>query len=266
MAITSVNDIVSGLGSQQHINIYKSFGTPKAAGTFQSGWLAAGYPGSGSTSGSYGSGTNFTCGSTAAGAMRYTNSGSQNWLAESTFMSSQVGTLIIADRLWSCAGMGFAAGQYVVPSGWSLPSRITDGGVGCELWVENFVATGAASGSLVAQYNNTTGGSSTGVLAAVQSAAAIGQMQPVPLQTGDLGISMLKSVGIGATWTSGSFGMTILKRITELEITTANVGKTMDWAMLGIPPIPNDACVMFMWMATAASTFALLGSVTIIDK
>lgn len=266
MAITTINDIVSGLASAQRINVLKNITAPKGAGAFQSAWLATGYPGAGSAPPAYTAGSGYTASKDTAGAMRLINGAVKLWLAQLSMSASLVGTLMIYDRLWSCSGMGFAAGTYAVTTPGSLPARITDSGIGCELWVEQFVAAGAASGTLTANYLNTAAQSKQGVIAAVVSAPVIGQMQPVPLAVGDLGISQLTSLVNSATWTSGSFGAAILKRIATIEITTANIGRILDWASLGLPDIPNDACIAFMFQANAATATVMQGQLRVIDK
>lgn len=266
MAITTINDIVAALAADQRINVLKNITAPKGAGAFQSSWLGTGYPGVGVASPVYTAGSGYTANKDTAGAMRLTNGAVKLWLAQLSMACSLVGTIVIYDRLWSCSGMGFAAGTYAVTTPGTLPARITDSGVGCELWVEQFAAAGAATGTLTANYLNTLGQAKAGVIAVVVSGPVVGQMQPVPLQTGDLGISQLTNVVTSATWTSGTWGMTILKRICAIEFPTANVGRVLDWAMLGLPDILNDACIGFMFLANAATAVVMQGQLRIIDK
>jgi hypothetical protein len=267
MAIATVDDIASGLASKQRINFYKNFNSAKAAGAFQSSWLGSGNPGAGSAPPAYNAGSGYACDSATPGAFPYVNAAAQNYLARLVAATSQICTLILADRLWSCSGMGFAAGTYTVTTPGSLPARITDGGVGCELWVEQFVAAGVATGTLTASYVNTvpTAGRS-GVLSAVTSSPVLGQMQMVPLQVGDLGISQLTSVTTSNTWTSGTFGMTILKRIAEIPISLANIGQAFDWAETGIEQCGDDACLFLFLLAQVTNGPNVIGSIDLIDK
>lgn len=267
MTISTINDIASGLANGQDRNTFKVYTAPKGAGAFESSWLATGIPGAGTGSALFnGPSQIFICTGTMAGAQILTNAQNNNYLAQMQMSCTQPGILILVDRLWSCAGMGITGGIYPVTSPGSLPSRITDGGIGAEIWIEQFVAAGAASGNLTANYKNTNSGTSAGTLVGVVSAPVAGQMQPVPLQTGDLGVSQLTSVQITATWTSGSFGMTILKRIAQIEIVAANLGKTLDWAALGLPVIPKDACLMWIFLANSASAPTQAGTIVFIDK
>lgn len=266
MSIATIDDIASGLAVAQRQPFQKTLTAPKAAGAFQSAWLNAGLPGAGAASPAYTVGSGYTCDRTTTGALSLTNGAVANYLARLSASITQPGTLIIADRLWSCSGMGFANATYTVTTPGSLPARITDGGVGCELWVEQFAAAGAASGTLTANYLNTAGAAKSGVIGAVVSAPVIGQMQPVPLQAGDTGISQLTSVTNSATWTSGSWGMTILKRIAAIEFIQAGVGNVQDWSLLGLPRVPTDACLMFFFHAVNTTAPTLIGSCDIIDK
>jgi hypothetical protein len=193
------------------------------------------------------------------------NAVNNNWIARLQAACSQPGVLYIADRLWQCSGMGFAASTYAVTTPGALPARITDGGVGCELWVEQNVAAGAASGTLVANYLNQAGAAKAGTIAAVVSAPVVGQMQYVPLQAGDLGISQLTNVVTNQTWTSGSFGMTILKTYAEVDIAIPGYGQTQDWQKC-FAKIPADACLFFYFLAQNTTAPVALGTAWIVDK
>jgi hypothetical protein len=162
--------------------------------------------------------------------------------------------------------MGYAAQTWAVTTPGNLPARITDAGVGCEIWVEQFVAAGAASGTLTVNYKNPADGAEAGVIPTVVSAPVIGQMQPVPLAVGATGVRSIVSAVNSATWTSGSWGLTILKRIAEIEIPLAGIGKTLDWAALGLPLIPADACLALIWQGGAATASQCQGRLNIIDK
>lgn len=266
MAIATVNDIVSGLDSSQRQSYLKILSAPKAAGSYQSAWLATGQPGAGAAPPLYTAGSGYTCDKSTAGAIPYTNGSVQNWIARMSGQSGVRGTLVLYDRLWSCSGIPFGAATYSVTTPGTLPARITDGGVGCELWSEQFIAGGAASGTLTVTYVNTaaTGGRS-GILGAVVSAPVIGQMQQIPLQVGDLGISQITSTANSATWTSGSRGLTIMKRICEIPVAYQGGSNTFDWAQV-LSRVPPDACLGLYWLAETATAPTVAGLIAIIDK
>lgn len=265
MSIATVDDIAAGLASAQHRALMKNFGAPKAAGTFQSGWLATGLPPAGVAPAAFNVGP-YTVDKSTTGALAYVNAVTQNYLAKASLLSTQVGSIILADRLWSCSGMGFAAATYTTTTPGSPPARITDNGLASELWVEQFVAAGAASGTLTANYLDSTGASVAGVIAAVQSAPVAGQMQPVPLAN-NLGVKQLTSVVTSATWTSGTFGMTIAQRLAELPIPQANApNAVLDWAGCALAKVPADACLMLIFLANGTTGPIIAGSIDLIDK
>jgi len=152
------------LALDQFRPVLKNITVPKAIGSYQSSWLGVGFPGAGATPPAYTAGAGYTCDKGTAGAIAYVNGTVKNWLVQLFASSTIAGTLFIYDRLWSCSGMGFAAGTYTVTTPGALPARITDYGVGCELWVEQFVAAGAVTGTLTANYKNPADGAEAGVI------------------------------------------------------------------------------------------------------
>jgi len=266
VAITTVDDIVAGLAAGQTRWVLKNSTACKAIGSYQSTWLAVGFPGAGGASPAYTAGSGYTCDSTKVGAIAYTNGAVKNWLAKWFATSTIAGTLILVDRLWSCSGMGFAASTYTVTTPGALPARITDYGVGCQIWVEQFIAAGAASGTLTINYKNPADGAEAGIIPAVISAPLIGQMQPVPLQVGATGVRSIVSAVNSATWTSGSWGLTIVKPLAAISLPLAGIGNTLGWATLGLPDLPNDACLQFIWQGGATTANQIQSRMEIIDK
>jgi hypothetical protein len=162
--------------------------------------------------------------------------------------------------------MGYANQTWTVTTPGSLPARITDNGVGCQIWVEQFVAAGAASGTLTVNYKNPADGAEAGIIPAVVSAPLIGQVQLVPLQAGATGVRSIVSVVNSATWTSGTWGMTIVKPIAQIPIPLSGIGNALDWATLGLPQIPANACLQFLWMGGATTAAQVIADVQLIDK
>jgi hypothetical protein len=266
MAITTVDDIATALAMDQFRPVLKNITVPKAIGSYQSSWLGVGFPGAGAIPPAYTVGSGYTCSSATTGAITYVNGAVKNWLAQLFASSTIAGTLFIYDRLWSCSGMGYAASTYTVTTPGVLPARITDYGVGCEIWVEQFVAAGSASGTLTVNYKNPADGAEAGVIPSVVSAPVIGQMQPVPLLAGATGVRSIVSAVNSATWTSGSWGLSIVKPVAQIEIPLAGIGKTLDWAALGLPALVNDMCLFFIWQGGAATANQVLARLRIIDK
>jgi hypothetical protein len=266
MAITSVNDIAAAMGtSTQMRHVLKNITVPKAIGSYQSSWLGVGWPGAGTAPTAYSTGPDLGSASTT-GALPYTNATTQNYIAKMSVTSSIAGYLMLYDRLYSTSNMGFAVGTYTLGASGTLPARITDNGIGCELWCEQFAAAGAASGSLYGSVVTDTGGTVVAWIPAVVSAPVIGQMQPFNVPAGVKGVNRVLNMINSATWTSGSWGITICKYICAVEVPLAGIGVTLDWSKLALPPIPSNACLFFIWQGGAATANQVLVDIDIIDK
>lgn len=265
MTITTVNDIANGLSVAQDIPFLKVGTAPKAVGAFHSLWLAAGRPGAGSASPVYTAGSGYTCDASTPGAFPYTAGTIKNYLAKWFLSSSLAGSWFLVDRLWSCSGMGFASGTYTVTTPGSLPARAANGKNVFAI-VENFVASGAASGTLTLNYRNTLDEAKSGVIAAVVSAPVAGQVQMIPYQVGDIGVSQVTSVVTSNTWTSGTFGITLVKPIAEITVDFAGGGRCLDWSQLGLPVTPAGCCLMLIQLASSTTGAVVKGSLNIIDK
>lgn len=268
MSISTVDDIASALANNRKPSRFlKVFGAPKAAGSFVSGWAATGFPGAGGAASAYNSGSGYQCTAATPGAQQYPSCSVQAWLARLMIGCNQPGTLVLLDRLWCCGGMGFGANTYTVTTPGALPARITDGGVGVEAWVDTLAANGAASGTLVLNYLDTLGAAKSGTIAAVVSAPAAGQLQPIPLDPSSLGVSQVVSAVTNQTWTSGTFGILLAKRLLEIPIPVLGAGQGLDWASIGLPQIDNaNACLMWAFLNGTANANTILGTLDIIDK
>lgn len=270
MAITTIDDLVAAIASlsaRQRINFMKIMTAAKGAGLYQSSWQSTGRPGAGAVSPVHTAGSGYTCDRTTTGAMTYTNGSTQNYLARLLATSSVAGTIMICDRLWSCSNTVATAATYTVTTPGNLPARITDSGVDCELWHEQFTTGGANVGTFSAVYVNTTPtGGRAATSGAVSTTPTLGQMQQMALQVGDLGISQLTSFTNTSTVTSGTWGFTILKRHLEIPVTVAGIATLVDWAATGLGRIPSDACLMMMMHASATTAATVLGTIDIIDK
>jgi hypothetical protein len=67
------------------------------------------------------------------------------------------------------------------------------------------------------------------------------------------------------TGTTGNFGITLLRRLAEIPLSTINVGYSMDFAELGLPTVYNNACVCMMVMCTTTNTGILQGSMRFVQ-
>lgn len=130
----------------------------------------------------------------------------------------------------------------------------------CQWWLEWYTDTGAtASNATVAV---TYDDASTGNLAliAVGGTVRAGRMIPlIPAVTGRF-IRAVNSVTLSATTgTAGNFGVTATRPRTSISSNIANKTETFDWAQLGFPEAPNDACLQLIMLCSTTSTGTVRG-------
>lgn len=268
MAFTSLDQVVAALPGQQR-SISKPSITAKGAGYYADLFIgSAGIPGAGAVPASYtAGGTSYNTGGAVAGAIPWANTaGKSTYLAKAMFGGSVVGTLILYDRLWSCSGMSGIVTTAQTISGFSgLPTRASDG-ANVEAWAEIYTATGSTSRGITISYTNQDGvaGSTSTVTTMVASPGAY-HMLPLSLAPGDTGVREVASATLnGSTGTAGSWGITLLRRIAEIPITTVSAGNPLDIFTLGMPLVPDDACLCLAVLASTTSTGVISGNLNLI--
>jgi hypothetical protein len=268
VSITTVDDIAAGLANSQSVDFIRIMTAAKAAGSFQSAWMATGNPGAGVAPPVTTAGTGYTCSSATAGANRYANGAVQNWLARLAISCSQPGTIMLYDRLWTCsfAAQTVAATTLTVTTPGSLPVRITDSGADVEAWLESYTVGGASAGTLTLNYLNANTGAAKASVITPVTAPVTGQIQPFTVTAGDSGVRSIVSVVNSATMTSGTYGITLMKPLARIVVQAVGVGQTLDWAGTGLAKIPADACIFAVFLAANTTAATIIGTMDIIDK
>ena len=135
--------------------------------------------------------------------------------------------------------------------------RCASDGSDVEWWFEVFAAGGATSVvSITVTYTNQAG---TGGRTAVVTGSLVGasmfpiyRMHPIMpyLQAGDTAIKSIQSIQLNtSSGTAGNLGIVAIKRYATFWSATSQ-GMPQDYTMMGIPNIPNDACLFVMSYAT----------------
>lgn len=255
MAITNTDALIGALtaATVQRVPFLKLSQTAEGSQTFHSLWKAAGTPGAGNTppTGAGEAPTDAT-----DGAFPLTNPAGGNTLYATNFDGAlgAAGALILYDRLVHTSGLsGTSVASQTVNS--TALSRYTDG-VGVEAWVEFYSAIGATGRTLTVTYTNQAGtGSRTGTYTHPANAESVGQMVPIVLQAGDTGVRSVESVQWdGSTGTAGDFGITLIKRIIEVNVAVAAVFAWKDAINGGMPEVKSDACLALMVGCSTTST------------
>lgn len=263
-AISTVDQAVAALPGQR-LFINKASQTAEGAGTWHSLWRAAGFPVAGAVPPVIGSGGGVPD-RTTDGALPLNNAASPPLnLLRAEVAGTTPGTLILYDRLWACSGfVGNVATSQAITSP-SAVNRPNTNGDDVELWGEVYSAMGATGATFTATYTNQANvGSKSATYVMPSNALSVGQMVPFTLAAGDTGVRSVQSLILNvSTGTAGNFGLTLLRRICEIPLTSANIAVVQDLFSLGKPAVDVNACVGLMVMCTTTNTGLILGTVNL---
>lgn len=266
MAASSLDQIAAALPGQ-FLPFYKATQTTEGAGTWHSLWKAAGNPAAGATPPAYTAGSGYSPTKATAGAFPFNNpvGGLISQLAKISACSSVAGTLILADRLWTCSGLTTAAATTLnITTPGTIPSRDENGaalGKGVELWGEVYTAPGATGATWTVSYTDQDGNTgNTATYTHPANAETVGQMFPYQLASGDSGVRAVASFTTSiSSGTAGDIGISLIRRIVEVPLTLANIPTLLDWASAGLPRIIDDSCLFFMVMCSTTTSGNISG-------
>lgn len=276
MAI-DLSTLVTALAEAPLLTVSKAGLTSEGAGTWSSLWKASGWPLAGATPANLSGATGSqVCTRATQGAITgWSNpaGGDLSFLATLQAMSNTIGTLIIADRLWTVSGISgtsVAAQSVVNPS--DIPARDANGattGTDVEPWIEIYSAPGATGATWTLTGTDAAGNTNrTWTYTHPANAETVGQMAPClpggasPAAT--LGMQRLVSfTGSISTGTAGDIGVSLIRRVAQLTLPAANVGQVVDFAALSLPAIWDDSCLFPMWLNSSGTTGVILGNLSI---
>ena len=267
MAITTRDQLVDAMANNSsRLVIDKASISNAAAGQFHSLWRATGQPGHGAIPGAAA-----RCTNALTGSLQFSQqtAPAKSYLAIlEGLCSNNATTLEIHDRLMHMGGLNgtLATAQTADVdlnanlASDNLTERIGDSNFSdVTWWLEWYTDTGstAVTATVNVTYNDGTSGNLTGISLAATRRASF--MQPlngsIPAADSGKYIRDVNTVTLSATTgTAGSFGVTATRYRAALYEPIANARFTADWAGLGLPSIPNSACLMLIQLAGATST------------
>lgn len=272
MTITTRDQLISALGNNSsRLLIDKASLSNAAAGQYHSLWRATGQPGQGAVPTTaavcaHGLPGSFAFNQQTAPATSYLG-----WLTATGANAAQ--TLEIHDRLMHMGGLlgNVATAQTVnldVHS--NLASNNLSARKGAadysdiSWWLEWYTDTGstAVTVTVAVTYNDGSSGNLTAIsLAATRRASFMVPLnRSIPAASSGLFIRDIDSLTLSATTgTGGNFGATATRQRAVMPILVANRNEIMDWALLGMPEIHNDSCLMLVQFASATSTGIVRG-------
>lgn len=270
MTISTRDQLINAMANNSSRIIFdKANITSQTANSFASLWRATGQPGQGVIPGAAA-----VCNNTLTGAVQFTQqtSPATSYLGIMEAMCSNAGsTLEIHDRLMHMGGLsGTVTTAQTVNldldanlSTSNLDARKGDANYSdVQWWLEWYTATGgtAVTATVNVTYNDGTSGNLTAVsLAATRPASHMIPLNSmIPAADSGKYIRDVNTVQLSATTgTAGSFGVTATRYRAGLFQPVANARFTADWAGLGLPEIPNSACLFCIQSTTTTSTGAV---------
>lgn len=264
MAITTRDQLIDALGNNSsRLVIDKASLANAAAGQFFSLWTATGVPGAGAAPSAAVVPTNATVGAFGFANQTAPATSYIAWLAAQ--FGNSATNLEIHDRIAHMAGLSgivtTAQGALSLVTTNPGAERIGDANYSdVQWWLEVYTALGATgvNATVNVTYNNDT----TGNLAAIALGATPRQGRLYPLVSASAGlfIKAVNSVTLSATTgTAGNFGITATRPRTSFSAPLLNKTETYDWAALGLPEVPNNACLFMLMLCGTTSTGTVRG-------
>lgn len=270
MTITTRDGLINAIANNNsRLVIDKASIASQAASTYVSLWRATGQPGQGAIPS-----TAAVCDNNLTGAFVFTQ---QTTPATSYFSwgnavcSNASTTVEFHDRLMHMGGLsgtvttaqtvGIDLSTNLATS--NLNTRIGDSNYSdVQWWLEWYTATGASAvtATVAVTYNDGSTANLSASLTATRPASFMLPLNGLNTNAGKY-IRAVNSVTLSATTgTAGSFGVTATRPRTLMTLPTANKNEIFDWAQLGLPEIPNSACLFMIELTSTTSTGTLRGS------
>lgn len=265
MAFADINELIAALPGQ--LERYSKVSQTSTAGYFTDFFTVTGRPISGATPPTGGESPN----KDTPGAWTINNpgTGKKLYLATAGVASSQPGSLIIYDRLAHNSGLAgnITTAQNFTPISVNRPDTT---GEDVEIWLVNYGASvnGFTSAACTITYINSQGVTNRQTISGAIGNNTFNSRMAIrlPTQIGDTGVQSASSlIWNTAGASAGNFGIALVRPIAFVSVPAANIGTTLDFAALGLPEIPNNACLSTAWLAAAASTGNVSGMFNVVE-
>lgn len=265
MAITTLDGVISGMRPPE--DVLKIGSTMISVGVLHSLFYTAGRPGAAAAPGVGTTGVALT---TYTGAVPWSNPASGNsYLARFEVSTSQVGALMLLDRLWhnDSISVTTTTSQNVNSAAW--PARDRDGSTNGEnvlvaIEVTAVLGNNSDVTNCTMTYTNSSGtGSRTATMQAIPALALAGTFLIFALQAGDTGIRSIQSITLGTSLVSGSISLVAFRYLGKLPCSQANVGAAVDAITSGFPRLYNNTVMFLVWLPTATTGVTVNGQVIV---
>jgi hypothetical protein len=269
VTITTLDGLVNAMGNSSQVGIIgKSSIATQLAGGFSSLWKAGGTPAAGANPTTAAIPTKATTGS----LFNFTNPGvgESAYIARAFLVSGNTGTDVwIHDRLAHMGGLSgtVTTAQTVGTDVSSLAgTRCRSDYSNVNWWIEIYADIGTTGVTATVTYTNaagTPGQTTTVTIGGASPANQDSRMFPI-YGSGGEDIQSIQTIQHVTTGTAGNYGITATRNLTSVSLGLANAGEVYDWSMLGLPNVPEDACLMAIVVCGTTSTGTLSGTLKLV--
>jgi hypothetical protein len=259
MAITTLDGAIAGMQPPRYFA--KVASGVLVAGRPHTWWALGGVTGAGSYNTTL-NGAVLT--GPVAGQIPRTDPGSGNsYLARFSGVATQVGTLLLCDRIWQNRLANSTGAQSITSPTW--PARDVAGstaGDGILLGLELSTASSAGTPTCEVTYTNQagTGSKTANLIDAFSSTTAVGSFLRYDLAAGDTGIRSIQSANLSATLTGGVCNLVAYRVLASLEIVAAFNPNAVDVLTSGMPKIYDGSVPFLVFIPNSTSATVTSGT------
>lgn len=271
MSLTSLDQLITAMGSSSAQTLYfnKNGKASQLAGGYSSNWNGTGTPGAGDPPGAAEIPSSGTLGS-----LGFINPGSglTGYFARVSVLSSVSGaSMRLYDRIGHMGGLvgNSTAAQTVALSMTGTANNLTarrgkSDYSEVQWYLEWYTDTGSTAVTATVSYTDANGVSGKTVGVAMAATMRSGRMLVIEPVDG-VPIRSVESVQLSAsTGTAGNFGVTAARLVVETPSALANTAFVHDWAALGLPIVPADACIAIMLISPITTGVTFTGSALLV--
>ena len=269
MAIDTLDKLVAGLGASQQLVINKASISTQAAGGMTSLWRATGNPAQGGIPGAAG-----TCEKTLTGAWNFTNptSPALSYIGQLNIQGTISHNFIIYDRLAHMGGLNgtTTTAQTVnlsIPTGRNAVYTDSDLEWFCEIYTD--IGTSGQTATVTYVDESDASQTFTFTLGGTSPLNQDSRLFPLNSATTNRGatkkIKSITSVQHATTGTAGNYGFTVAKRLCAVNMGQPNIGTTNDFAQIGLPKVPDNACIWFAVLSSTTSSGVINGDMKLVQ-
>lgn len=177
---------------------------------------------------------------TDANSVAIPDFGGSGYLTAIEAQSTNTGWVTLFDRVFACGGYAFNSGTTTLASQPSYSGRLQAGYEGLQLWGFNSSVFNAAVSATITYTDQSANAGRSTTVSWTQGSVAI---FPVPLASGDSGVSKIESVTITTTATSGAVNFVVMRPLCRIYLPNASTPEILTFERCHLSRVYNDSCL-----------------------